>query len=394
MTKPEQRPQPVYPALTNKTYGNFGGQGPMAQPTLDAIAQAYQTVQTLGPFSSAVNDWINDITAALKQALAQELHVAPETLVLTENVTDGCNIALWGLDWQRGDRILMSDSEHPGVIAIIQELGHRFGVETDIYDIQDLERDEEASDRIAAGLTPNTKLVLLSHIAWNTGAVFPLKAIVDRCHRNNTLVLADAAQSVGMMPLNLTETGVDFYAFTGHKWMCGPAGVGGCYINPNTELRPTFIGWRGINYSGTGFPTGYKSTGARYEVATSAYPLYVGLRTAIEQHNRWGTAEERYQRICELSDRTWQQLQDIPKVHCLHPTPPKSGLVSFQVDPNSAADGKILRDRHQKIADTLNHNHTILTRTLLNPSCVRICWHYLSTEAQGYQFIQALRDIL
>lgn len=386
--------QSLYPALANKTYGNFGGQGPMSQQTLDAIANAYQEVQTLGPFGGAVKAWLDREVPALRQAIAEELHAPPSTIAITENVTDGCNIALWGLPWESGDRILMSDSEHPGVVAIIQELMQRFGVETDIYPIQDLATDEEAGDRIAAGLTPRTKLVVLSHIAWNTGAVLPLKQIVDHCHGNGTLVLADAAQTVGMLPLNLPETGVDFYAFTGHKWLCGPAGVGGLYVSPDIKLRPTFIGWRSINFSETGAPAGYENSAKQYEVATSAYPLYVGLRTAIEQHRDCGTTEDRYARICQLSARTWEQLQGISGVECLHPTPPKSGLISFRVgdrsSSNPATGSRADRHRHQGIVDTLE-SQNILTRTLLNPSCVRVCWHYLSTEKDGDQFISALQ---
>ncbi|MGD1938497.1 MAG: aminotransferase class V-fold PLP-dependent enzyme [Cyanophyceae cyanobacterium] len=389
--------QSLYPALANKIYGNYGGQGPMSQPTLDAITNAYQEVQTLGPFGRSVNGWIEREVLALRQAIAQELHAEPSAIALTENVTDGCNIALWGLPWEKGDRILISDSEHPGVVAIIQELGQRFGVEVDIYPIQNLATDEEAVDPIAAGLTPRTKLVVLSHIAWNTGAVFPLKEIVDHCHRNGKLVLADAAQTVGMLPLNLPETGVDFYAFTGHKWLCGPAGVGGLYVSPDIKLRPTFIGWRSITFTATGSPAGYEATAKQYEVATSAYPLYVGLRTAIEQHRTWGTAEDRYHRICTLSVRTWEQLQEISGVHCLHPTPPTSGLISFQVgdrSDNSTNSPGTARKRHQHIADTLEQEHGILTRTLLNPSCIRICWHYLSTETDSDKFIDALRTLL
>ena len=396
MTAPSRDRQSLYPALANKIYGNYGGQGPMCQQTLAAIAHAYQEVQTLGPFGGAVKGWIDREVPALRQAIAQELHVAPSTIALTENVTDGCNIALWGLPWESGDRILMSDSEHPGIVAIIQELGQRFGVEVDIYPIQNLATDEEAGNAIAAGLTPRTKLVVLSHIAWNTGAVFPLTQIVDHCHNNGTLVLADAAQTVGMLPLNLPETGVDFYAFTGHKWLCGPAGVGGLYVSPNVELRPTFIGWRSITFTETGAPAGYDTTAKQYEAATSAYPLYVGLRTAIAQHHTWGTAEERYGQICTLSARTWEQLQETSGVHCVHPTPPKSGLISFLVGdrPDDRTSARISRQRHQKIVDTLENKYGILTRTLLNPSCIRICWHYLSTEADSNKFVDALSTLL
>jgi L-cysteine/cystine lyase len=61
-------------------------------------------------------------------------------------------------------------------------------------------------------------------------------------------VLIDAAQSVGVLPLQLDQLQADFYAFTGHKWWCGPEGLGGLYIRPEAmaSLHPTFIGWRGI----------------------------------------------------------------------------------------------------------------------------------------------------
>ncbi|MEB3190899.1 MAG: aminotransferase class V-fold PLP-dependent enzyme, partial [Snowella sp.] len=88
-------------------------------------------------------------------------------------------------------------------------------------------------------------------------------------------VLVDGAQSAGSLPLNLTELGVDYYAFTGHKWFCGPSGVGGLYIAPQRlgELLPTYVGWRSIDYDSRGAMTGWTRDARRYEVATSPYPL-------------------------------------------------------------------------------------------------------------------------
>jgi L-cysteine/cystine lyase len=77
--------------------------------------------------------------------------------------------------------------------------------------------------------------------------------------------------------------GIDFYAFTGHKWWCGPAGLGGLYVRPEAMeyLAPTFIGWRSITTDAAAHPTGWKPNGQRFEVATSNYPLLAGLRAAI-----------------------------------------------------------------------------------------------------------------
>ncbi|TVR07125.1 MAG: aminotransferase class V-fold PLP-dependent enzyme, partial [Phormidium sp. GEM2.Bin31] len=362
----QQRQQ--FRALGNKTYLNYGGQGPLSQPAMDAIHHAYEWVQQMGPFSAQANAWAQDCAKGTREAIAQELGVTADTIALTEDVTVGCNIALWGMDWQQGDRLLMTDCEHPGVVATVKELQYRFGIEVDICPVQATLNTNNAVEVIAAALTPNTRLVVLSHILWNTGQVLPLCEIVEACRRVQTRfgepirVLADAAQSVGVLPLELAASGVDYYAFTGHKWLCGPAGVGGFYCHPEAmaSLRPTFIGWRGITMDGSGNPTGWKPDAQRYEIATSAYPLYMGLREAIALHNRWGTAAERYQQICRNSERLWQGLGEIPQVTCLRTTPPEAGLVSFVLESG----------QHKDLVQFLQEQG-VMVRTILDPSCVR-----------------------
>lgn len=101
--------------------------------------------------------------------------------------------------------------------------------------------------------------------------------------------------------------GVDFYAFTGHKWLCGPAGVGGLYVRREAreQLQPTFIGSDGVVTNNQGQAIDWQADGRRYQVSTLATPLYVSLREVIATHHQWGTAEERYQRICKNSEYLW-----------------------------------------------------------------------------------------
>ncbi|NEQ29335.1 MAG: cysteine lyase, partial [Microcoleus sp. SIO2G3] len=100
-----------FPALANKAYFNYGGQGPMPQAAIAAIQQAQDYAQQHGPFSGAVNAWMMGEGDRARQAIATELQVSPETIALTEDVSVGCNIALWGIDWQAGDHLLLSDCE-------------------------------------------------------------------------------------------------------------------------------------------------------------------------------------------------------------------------------------------------------------------------------------------
>lgn len=380
-----------FPALANKAYFNYGGQGPMLSSSLAAIQQAHAYVQQAGPFSGEVNQWVVRVGQKLRRALAFELGVSPNTITLTENVSVGCNIALWGIDWQAGDHLLLTDCEHPSVVAAADELGRRFGVEVTTCGLMATLNQGDPVAVIAEHLRPTTRLVVISHILWNTGQVLPLKEIMQTCHhypaeRSTVRVLVDAAQSVGVLPLDLDAIDVDFYAFTGHKWLCGPAGIGGLYVSAEARehLSPTFIGWRGITKNTAGCPTGWQPDGTRYEVATSDFALYDGLCAAIETHQQWDTAEARYQRILALSQLLWQQLNDLPQIICLRTTPPESGLVSFKLtDPAQTPHNRLVQFLEQR---------GCFIRAILAPDCVRACVHYFTTEVEIERLVQSIQQ--
>lgn len=362
----------------------------MPHASLEAIQQAHEYVQRSGPFNGGVNAWVVEEAQQTRQAIATELGAPVTAITLTEDVTVGCNIPLWGIDWQAGDHLLLSDCEHPGIIAAVQEVQHRFGIEVSICPLRATLNQGNPAEVVAQHLRPQTRLVVLSHILWNTGQVLPLVEIVAACHNHSTQshpvrVLVDAAQSVGVLPLNLTELQADFYAFTGHKWWCGPAGIGGLYVRPEVmeSLRPTFIGWRGITADAVGQPTGWKLDGQRFEIATSDFTLYAGLRAAIATHHQWGTAEERYQQIQNLSRYLWQRLNELSDILCLRSAPPEAGLVSFQ-----------LRNR-----ETIPHKNLVqflekrgcMSRTILDPDCIRACVHYFTLPSEIDRLIEEIQ---
>ncbi|NEO85946.1 MAG: aminotransferase class V-fold PLP-dependent enzyme [Spirulina sp. SIO3F2] len=388
-TSTTQRYHQQFPGLVNKAYFNFGGQGPMPKATMEAIYRAYEYVQQQGPFSSKVNDWIQQELAATRGAIATELGATTETIALTENVTAGCNVVLWGIPWQAGDHILLTDCEHPGVIAVVKEIARRFGVRISTCPIMATLNRGNPVGVIEQYLQPTTRLVVLSHVLWNTGQVLPLGDIVQACHSHQgqvpTQVLVDAAQSVGSLPLNLPELGVDFYAFTGHKWFCGPAGVGGLYMSPKAleTIQPTYGGWRGITVDSTGLPKAWKADSRRFEVATSAYPLCVGLKESINFHHQWGDATERYAQIVKNSEYLWQGLSLLPKIQCLRTSAPESGLVSFRLKADIP---------HQQLVQALEQQGFYL-RTLVNPDCVRACVHYMTLPEEMDQLIRVLASL-
>ncbi|PZO41188.1 MAG: cysteine lyase [Pseudanabaena frigida] len=376
-----------FPALEvkNRSYFNFGGQGVLCRAALDAIARNFQHIETQGSFSNAAGHWMMSEYNATKVAIAQEFQVDPTTITLTENTTVGCNIALWAIDWQQGDRLLLSDCEHPGIIASAVQIQKRFGIEIDYFPLTNTHNasaegksSEAVVELLLQHLQPNTRMVMLSHICWNTGQVLPLKAIAKACHARNVLVAVDAAQSVGVLPLNLDEIAADFYAFTTHKWWCAPLGLGALYIRPEIfdEIEPVFVGWRGLTGK-TPIPQ-WRQDGAKFEVASSTYALYEAMRIAIAYANNWGTQQQRYERICQLSQILWQRLNDLPHISCIRQLPPESGLVSFRVD-REISKSAIAQQSHSSIAQQLESEHQIFIRALPDPDCLRASVHYLTS---------------
>ena len=383
------------PALTNKTYFNYGGQGPLPEPSLTAITEAWRTIQELGPFTGDVWPYVERTTATLRQRLAHWFGVGPHRVAFTENVTSGCVLPLWGLPWQGGEELLLSDCEHPGVVAACQELARREGLSLGVLPVKDLrgsQTDTNAAvlERLEQALTPRTRLVVLSHLLWNTGQVMPIAAVADRLgqHSNHPWLLVDGAQSLGSLPLAdegsaNAAAAADIYACTGHKWCCGPEGLGAVALSDRLlqEGQPTLIGWRSLSHESSA-GSGFHADARRFEVATSCIPLMAGLNQSLQLLEQEGSAPERLQRIRSGSQRVWDGLQGIPGVKTLLEVPPPAGLVSFTI-PGSP----------EELVQRLGQQ-TIWLRTLDDPHCIRACTHISTTEAEIDQLLEALQGLL
>ena len=382
----------LMPALANKTYFNYGGQGPLPAPALEAITTSWQRIQELGPFTTAVWPFIEHETSGVRRRLAAACGVAPQRLTLTENVTSGCVLPLWGLPWQAGDELLISDAEHPGVVAACQELARRQGCQIAPLPVQELCRTtphaqlpEAVLEALERALSPSTRLVVLSHLLWNTGSVMPIAAVAEllSSHPRHPWLLVDAAQSMGSLPVAEAAAAADIYAFTGHKWCCGPEGLGGVALSERLleQAQPTLIGWRSLAHEGSA-TSSFHRDGRRFEVATSCLPLCSGLSRSLDLLEAEGSASDRLARIQAGSQRLWQGLQQLPGAQTLLPEPPPAGLVSFTLEGHPSA----------AVVEQLGRQQ-IWIRRLDDPDCLRACTHITTTDAEIDQLLEALRAL-
>jgi L-cysteine/cystine lyase len=385
------------PALANKVYFNYGGQGPLPNPSLVAIQQSWGTIQELGPFSEAVFPYASRTIAELRQRLAPWLGVPPQRLAFTENVSSGCVLPLWGLPWQQGDQLLISDAEHPGVVAACRELAHRHGMELASLPVQDLLADATGTkaavlQRLEAALTPHTRLVVLSHLLWNTGQVMPIPEVATllQSRQPQPWLLVDAAQSFGSLPMEGAADAADIYACTGHKWCCGPEGLGVVAVSERllAEGRPTLIGWRSLSQE-TQAGSGVHADARRFEVATSCLPLFAGLQCSLQLLEEQGSAEDRLALIRERSLQLWQGLQASPHWQPLLQVAPPAGLVSFTGRGISRATSQA---SHRAIVTALGQKG-IWLRSLDSPACLRACTHLVTRASEVDQLLSQLNQL-
>jgi selenocysteine lyase/cysteine desulfurase len=313
----------LFPVLERFAYLNAGTLGPLAQPTLDAMAARDRVDADYGRGGRA---WFDDMLALRTRVRGKVAHLigaTPETVALTGSTTDGCNVAIAGLGLRPGDEIVTTDSEHPGLLLPL----HVSGATVRVADVANRPA-AEALERIAACIGPRTRLLALSHVLWTTGQVMP----VQELKRETGLpVLVDGAQSVGAIPVDVG--GVDFYTVSGQKWLCGPEPLGALYVRDPDGLRISFpSSWahQRIEPDGTFVA---RDGAARFDTGWTATRMLAGWETALDLAPEW-----RFERAAEITEHCRRTLSAACEVIA---EPGGGTLVSFV--PRGDADETVAR---------------------------------------------------
>jgi selenocysteine lyase/cysteine desulfurase len=209
-----------FPVLERLTYLNAGTDGPMAAAAVSAAEQELRRALRDGR-SQAHFARRTELTDGLRGAYATALGCEPADVALTTCTTEGLAQVLSGLDLGRGQEILTSDEEHPGLLGALGAARER-GVQVR----------EVPLAEIAGAVAANTALVACSHVGWVSGSLAPAElAQVD------VPVLLDGAQGVGAVEVDVHALGCDAYAGAGQKWLCGPDGTGMLYVSASFRER-------------------------------------------------------------------------------------------------------------------------------------------------------------
>ncbi len=167
----------------------------------------------------------------------------PNRTIFCANATDAINLALRGL-CRPGDHVIASVMDHNAVLRPLWMLREAGVISFDLAPADG--RGFVDPDAVAALVRPETRLVIMNHASNVCGAIQPVAAVGRMCRERGLPFLLDAAQSAGVVPVDMTTIGCDLVAFTGHKSLLGPAGIGGLVVGPDLDLDGSRWGGTGV----------------------------------------------------------------------------------------------------------------------------------------------------
>jgi selenocysteine lyase/cysteine desulfurase len=365
-------------------YLNTGGLGATPTPVLESVTHAMHKSEIYPRPGHDLERW-----KTMKEACAQFLGINDgwKSVAFTNSATEGINIILNGLPWKAGDEVITSTHEHPALIIPLLNMKERRGIIIRAFEPD--RRDGHNNLRHIKRLTGRrTRLIFVSHVTCTTGQKMPVKQICSLARARGIWTALDGAQSAGLIPLNLAECPVDFYAASGHKWLLGPKRTGVLYVNPAQFgiLNPSTVGaYSDRSHSLLKETLNWNPTAQRYEYATQNEALYIGLHRSIQFLNSIGM-----KKICDhnrnLADSFVKEMLRLRGITLLSPQEDqfRTSMVTFRVKDAKAQDiaSKLLKSRIRvRVVNEANLNG------------IRVSWHLYNSEEEVQRILHEIKQI-
>jgi selenocysteine lyase/cysteine desulfurase len=316
------------------------------------------------------------------RALAAKLiNANADEIAIVRSTTEGINLVAEGLDWRAGDNIVTLADEFPSNVYPWMNQQFR-GVE---YRRVPVDGGRVDLNRLDAACDSRTRIITLSWVGYVSGWRIDVDAVAEIAHRHGALFFLDAIQALGVFPLDVSKSAVDFLAADGHKWMLGPEGAGIFYIRRQhlDRLRPVGVGWNSVAHAFdySRIELNYRRTAERYEGGAQTHAAATGFGASLELLLGYGP-QALGERILAVTDHAVERLESLEarfytvrdnRRHC-------SGIVTFELP---GIDSETAR-RH-----CMQHRVALSCRS----GMLRISPHAYNDESDLDRLIDALRTL-
>jgi selenocysteine lyase/cysteine desulfurase len=386
----ERTPEPFWSAVRAQfefepglAYFNTGGLGPAPLPVrakVNALTAQLQKKSEHG----------HGLFAGARATVAQFLGAEPEEIAFVRNATEANAIIAAGLKLAPGDEVIFDTHAHPGGSFPWLNQEKLRGVVTKLFEPDP--RDPAGSvARIAALMSPRTRVVQVSHVTAPTGIVLPVVDIARLCRERGVWFHIDGAQTAGMFPLSVRALDGDSFATSGHKWWGGPLETGVLYVRRDrlAEVAPSLVGAYSGDLDGTSLPAKFTlaPTAVRFEYGTRNPAAAVGLAEAARFQEQVGR-DRIAARGRALVSRVRAGLAQTKGVEILTPESPElsAAMLTFR----TAAVP------YDKLFERLFKGHGLRCRPVSEQGLngIRVSTHLFNTPVECDNLIAAVEKIL
>lgn len=291
----------------------------------------------------------------------------PNRLVFGYNATDGLNLVIFGM-LRHGGHVVSTRLEHNSVLRPIAHCEDEFGAQSTCVSFDS--QGYVDVDDIRRAIRPDTKLVVVNHGSNVIGTVQPVAEIGAVCREAGVHLCIDAAQTAGVIPINMETMKVDIVCFTGHKSLLGPMGVGGLCIGKNVDIPHSRAGGTGVKSAVRRHLEEYPF---RLEYGTPNMMGIAGLASGVDFIEQLGGIERVREREMRLARILWEGLRETPGVtmYCAESLEQRTPVFSFNVDGVDPAEA----------GTRLDVDYGVACRTGLH--CAPLAHETIGTAPQG-----------
>jgi cysteine desulfurase family protein len=317
-----------------------------------------------------------------------------EGVVFTQNITHSLNFIIKGI-LKNGDHVIITSMEHNSVIRPLRHL-EKIG----LINLSIAQCDKEGflnPQSITKYINNNTKMVILTHSSNVTGAVMPVYEIGELCKNRNILLVLDTAQTAGSYPVSFRDLNLDVLAFTGHKGLLGPQGIGGFCVKPELgrNMIPLIEGGTGSK-SDMEFQPDFLPD--RFESGTLNTPGIIGLSAGIDYINNQGL-DNIHKKEQHLLNLFKEELMRIPEVIIYGPKDSLNQTPTLSIEIDDFDSGElsyILDDKYGILTRSGLHCSPLAHKTIgtFPKGTLRFSIGCFNTEEEINYTIESLKEII
>lgn len=378
-----------FPITMRKIYLNNGSIAPLSLSSIKSITDFLVKYSEQGPDSDDLSKYMEKLIEETRLRIKHLINCNAIEVSFTQSTTQGLNLVANGIDWKKGDIIILRGGRHEHYANYFPWLyiAKRKKLKIKIlkidpngfFGIDELEK---------LAKLKKSKLVILSHVLYNNGSIMPVEEVGKIARENNLLYCIDSAQSVGSIYVDIKRIGCDFMAFPSFKWICGPLGIGIFYCSEKSKdaLIPDSIGGESAQLISDDSLV-HNDIPHKFETGFRNYPALAGLESSLRYILRIGM-----HKIMSINSKTSSILRnelvkiDGIDIHGINDKNLRNSIVSFS---SPKIESNLLKVKLEK------EGIIMAERDLLNgKKIVRASPHFFNNEEEIMKTIRVIKNIL